>query len=201
MKAVEEDGFGRASSAQAEIEFVKQHKAETEVLLGLLENEEIPLRVTHNDTKLDNILLDDETGEAVCVIDLDTVMPSLSLYDFGDLVRSSATGAEEDEADLDKMGFDLDIFEQIVSGFLDATIDILTPMEIEYLAFSAVLITLENGIRFLTDYLSGDKYFKVYRQNHNLGRARNQFKLVHEMEENFEAMKSIVKTRAKQLQV
>ena len=200
MKAAKEDIVGKADLVREEIGFVLQRKVETETLIGLLENDEIPQRITHNDAKLNNILLDDKTGEAVCVIDLDTVMPGLSLYDFGDLVRSSATSAEEDEANLSQVKFDPGIFEQIVNGFLDATLEILTPAEIRYLAYSARLITLENGTRFLTDYLSGDTYFKIDRQNHNLDRARNQFKLVREMEDNFDLMETIVKSHAKQLQ-
>jgi hypothetical protein len=137
-------------------------------------------------------MIDDETGEGVCVIDLDTVMPGLALYDFGDAVRSGANPVAEDEQDLSKVSFDFGVFDRLTQGYMDAARAFLTPREIEYLAFSARLITLECGMRFLTDYLEGDHYFKVHRQNHNLDRCRTQFKLVRDMEDGFEQMRRIV---------
>ena len=153
---------------------------------------ELPQRVTHNDTKFNNVMIDDDTGEGVCVIDLDTVMPGLSLYDFGDAIRSIANTAVEDQGDVSKVGIELDFFSRFTEGFLDATRDFLTPTEIDFLPLSAQLMTLESGLRFLTDYLEGDLYFKTHRDGHNLDRCRNQFKLVQDMEGNFQTMSAIV---------
>ncbi len=137
-------------------------------------------------------MIDDETGEGICVIDLDTVMPGLALYDFGDSVRSGANPAAEDERDVSKVEMSLDIFDRLVHGYLDAARDFLTPTEIDYLSFSARLMTFECGMRFLTDHLNGDVYFKVHRENHNLDRCRTQFKMVRDMESKFERMEEIV---------
>ncbi len=166
---------------------------DTSVLIDLIERGDLPERITHNDTKFNNVMIDDETGEGICVIDLDTVMPGLSLYDFGDSIRSLANTAAEDEMDLSKVQFDLKIYDYYSHGYLDAARGFLTPAEIEHLPFSAVLMTLECGMRFLTDHLQGDTYFKVHRKNHNLDRCRTQIKLVQEMEEQFEEMVRITR--------
>jgi hypothetical protein len=137
-------------------------------------------------------MIDDATGEGICLIDLDTVMPGLSLYDFGDSVRTGAATAAEDEQDLSKVGVGLDIFDRLVHGYLDTTRDSLTSLEVDYLGFSAKLMTFENGIRFLTDHLSGDVYYKIHRENHNLDRCRTQFKMVEDMEQKYDRMVSIV---------
>ena len=159
---------------------------------NLLEQGKLPQRVTHNDTKFNNVMIDDQTGEGVCVIDLDTVMPGSALYDFGDSVRSGANPAAEDERDLSKVWIDLAIFERFAHGYLEVARSFLTPTEIEYLPFSARLMTLECGMRFLTDHLSGDIYFKTHRENHNLDRCRTQFKMVTDMEVKFDQMVRIV---------
>jgi Ser/Thr protein kinase RdoA (MazF antagonist) len=179
---VERDRVNRRRSARAEIEFVQQRAAGMRLLFDLSEAGKLPRRVTHNDTKFDNVLIDDLTGEGVCLIDLDTVMPGLPGYDFGDAVRSAANTAAEDEPELDRVFFDLEVYEQLVAGYLEAAGGFLTPAEIDTLAFSARLMTLECGLRFLTDYLDGDRYFRVLRPEHNLDRCRTQFKLVRDME-------------------
>ena len=151
-------------------------------LINLLEKGRIPLRVTHNDTKINNIMIDDVTGQAVCLIDLDTVMPGLSLYDFGDAIRSGCSTAEEEETDLTKVNFNMKFYNAFTKGLLEECKDTLNKDEIENIGFSAKLITLELAMRFLTDYLNGDVYFKTARKHHNLDRCRNQLKLVSEME-------------------
>ena len=171
---------------------MEQRAEDAWVLVNLLERGELPARVTHNDTKFNNVMIDEETGEGVCVIDLDTVMPGLSLYDFGDSVRSGANPAAEDERDISKVEMSLDIFDRLAHGYLDAARDFLTPTEVDYLSFSARLMTFECGMRFLTDHLNGDVYFKVHRENHNLDRCRTQFKMVRDMEKKFERMEEIV---------
>jgi hypothetical protein len=191
-RIVEADPHQRARTAAAEIEFVEARAGETAILVELLERGELPLRVTHNDTKVDNVLIDDETGEGVCVIDLDTVMPGLSLYDFGDFVRSGTNPEAEDEQDLDKVEMNIAYSEALVRGYLYETNDSLTSLEKDLLAFSARLITLEIGMRFLTDHLNGDRYFRIHRPQHNLDRCRTQFKMVADMEEKFEQMQGIV---------
>jgi Ser/Thr protein kinase RdoA (MazF antagonist) len=192
LAAVERDAKNRAQSVRAEIEFAERRAEETSVLVDLLERRKLPNRVTHNDTKFNNVMIDDETGQGICVIDLDTVMSGLSLYDFGDAVRSGANSADEDEPDLSKVCIDLDIFDRFASGYLDVARDFLTPTEVAHLAFSAKLMTFECGIRFLTDHLNGDVYFKIHRENHNLDRCRTQFKMVRDMENKFERMEEIV---------
>jgi aminoglycoside phosphotransferase (APT) family kinase protein len=154
---------------------------------------EIPERVTHNDTKLNNVMLDEKTGEGICVIDLDTVMPGLSLYDFGDLVRFAANTASEDEPDLTKVDVSLPIFEAIVEGYIAGAGDILTDAEWNNLVFACKLMTYEVGIRFLTDYLQGDIYFKIHHPGHNLERARNQLRLVDRIETADGALQAIVR--------
>jgi hypothetical protein len=192
VEAVERDVKGRASSARAEIEFVEKRVGDTSVLVELLAQGKLPERVTHNDTKFNNVMIDDETGEGVCVIDLDTVMPGLALYDFGDLVRSGTNPAAEDERDIAKVCMDLTIFDRVAQGYLDAAREFLTPVEVDFLPFSAKLMTFENGMRFLTDHLNGDVYFRIHRENHNLDRCRTQFKMVADMEEKYDQMMRIV---------
>ncbi len=193
QKAVREDPLGRADSVREEINFALAREADTHVLTDLLEKGELPLRVTHNDTKLNNILFDAVTKKALCIIDLDTVMPGLSLYDFGDAIRTGANTGAEDETDLSKIGLDLSLFEAFTDGFLTGCAGSLTPLEIELLPMGAKLMTYECGIRFLADYLVGDVYFKIHREHHNLDRARTQFKLVADMEAKWEEMAEIVR--------
>jgi hypothetical protein len=189
-QALSADVAHRASDARAEIEFV----VEREPLAGVLLEAGLPERVTHNDTKLNNVMLDNESGEGVCVIDLDTVMPGLVLYDFGDMVRTSTCPAKEDERDLSKIQMQFPLFEALVRGYISATAEFLTPKERSFLAFSGKLITLEIGLRFLTDYLEGDTYFKVHCPGHNLDRCRTQFKLVASMEQQQDRMEELVET-------
>jgi hypothetical protein len=192
VEALERDIQNRAHTVRPEIEFVEKRVEDTSVLVDLLEQGILPERVTHNDTKFNNVMIDDVTGESVCVIDLDTVMPGLALYDFGDAVRSGANPAAEDERDLSRVAVDLDIFDRFAHGYLDAARDFLTPMEIAYLPFSAKLMTFECGMRFLTDHLNGDVYFKIHRNDHNLDRCRTQFKMVRVMEDKLDQMMRIV---------
>ena len=192
IEAVERDEENRAISSEPEIEFVLQREKDTSVLIDLLTRGELPERITHNDTKFNNVMIDNETGAGVCVIDLDTVMPGLSLYDFGDAIRSLANSAAEDEQDLSQVQFDSEIYEHYAHGYLDAVGSLLNETEIEYMPFSAILMTLECGMRFLADHLQGDTYFKIHRENHNLDRCRTQFKLVADMEEQFDEMVRIV---------
>lgn len=191
-KAVADDPLGRAASVLPEIDFALAREADTHVLTDLLEKGELPLRVTHNDTKLNNILFDNDTRKALCIIDLDTVMPGLSLYDFGDSIRTGASTGAEDETDLSKIELDLSLFETFTEGFLKGCAGSLTPLEIKMLPMGAKLMTYECGIRFLSDHLSGDVYFKIHRENHNLDRARTQFKLVADMEKKWKEMAEIV---------
>lgn len=184
IQTLENDTKNRAKSVKSEIDFVMKRSEDTKVLIDLLNSGKLPLRVTHNDTKFNNVMIDDITGEGVCVIDLDTVMPGLSLYDFGDSIRSGTNPAAEDEKDLSKVWMELSLFEHFTRGFLKSAKGALTPMELNYLPFAAKLMTFECGIRFLTDHLNGDVYFKVHREGHNLDRARTQFKMVADMEEN-----------------
>jgi len=193
MEAVKTDAKGRVKEVQNEIQFVMERADDTKLLLSLLKSGALPLRVTHNDTKFNNVMIDDATGEGICVIDLDTVMPGLSLYDFGDAIRSGATTAKEDEEDLSKVWLDLKLFESFTQGYLKTAGNSITETELEYLPFSAILLTLECGMRFLGDYLNGDIYFKINKEKHNLDRARNQLKLVSDMEKNLDQMKKIVK--------
>ena len=192
LGAVDGDYANRANTARVEIDFITCRESLTSILMDLVAAGEMPERVTHNDTKIDNVMIDDATGEGVCVIDLDTVMPGLTVFDFGDSVRSGANTAAEDEADTARVAFDLSVFDRLAHGFLDAARDMLTPLEIDYLAFGARLITLEQGIRFLTDYLNGDTYYKTTRPGQNLDRARTQLKLVAEMESRGDQMEEII---------
>jgi len=191
-ETLEKDPMNRAKAVQAEIAFALEREAEAATLVELLEAGKLPLRVTHNDTKLNNVMLDAKTRKALCVIDLDTVMPGLSLYDFGDSIRFGAATAAEDEQDLDKMEMRLDLFEIYTRGFVTACPG-LTDLELELLPLGAKLMTLECGVRFLTDYLDGDHYFATHRPGQNLDRCRTQFKLVADMEGKWEQMNQIVK--------
>ena len=191
--AIARNEAGRLGSVTAEIEFCRQYEREVHALLDAMEAGEIPLRVTHNDTKLNNVLLDRQTGRGVCVIDLDTVMPGLAAYDFGDSIRFGASTAAEDEPDLSRVQFSLPMFEAFTRGFLKEAGQTLGAREIELLPMGAKLMTLECGMRFLADYLNGDKYFRVHREGHNLDRARTQFKLVRCMEESWAQMADIVR--------
>lgn len=192
LKAAEADVKGRRAEVQKEIDFVTDRKADTHKLTDLIEKGALPLRVTHNDTKLNNVLFDMDSDKSICVIDLDTIMPGLSLYDFGDSIRSGANTGAEDEADLSKVGIDLSLFEAYVDGYLSETADSLTDAELQNLAFGAKLMTFECGMRFLTDYLDGDVYFRTAYEGHNLVRARNQFALVADMEKHMDEMNAIV---------
>ena len=173
--------------------FAAQREKACALLMDLLHQGKLPLRVTHNDTKMSNVLIDDATGKALCVIDLDTVMPGLTAFDFGDSIRAGATTAAEDEADLSKVHFDLGLFEAYAEGFLSAAGDALTPLELETLPDGAILMTFEVGIHFLADYLNGDVYFRTAYPEHNLVRARNQFRLVEEMEQQRAGMDEIIR--------
>lgn len=188
MEILEQDPHNRACRAKPEIEFVIQHALLCDGLLALVKQGLIPQRVTHNDTKINNVLFDLETHEAVCVIDLDTVMPGLSLYDFGDMVRTATCQAAEDERDLSKIQLDMLFFEQLALGYARETVDFLTNAEKRHLVFAGKLITLEQMIRFLGDYLNGDVYYKIHRPQHNLDRARTQMKLIQSILEQEEQM-------------
>lgn len=190
--AIAEDSAGRANQVAAEITFVRDRASECARITDLIAAGKIPERVTHNDTKLNNVLLDDVTSEGVCVIDLDTTMPGSALYDFGDMVRTAAPTSREDDADPSGIGIRLDRFEALVKGYLSAA-DFLNDHELANLAFSSKLLTLECGMRFLTDFLQGDVYFKTSRPGHNLDRCRNQFAFVKAIEENMVAMERIVR--------
>lgn len=191
-KAVEEDVCGRAKLVADEIQFVLDNESIAYTLLGLQKSGKLPLRVTHNDTKLNNIMIDNESGKALCVIDLDTVMPGLAVNDFGDSIRFGASTGAEDEQDLSKVNCSMDLFELYTKGFIEGCGGSLTEMELKMLPMGAMTMTYECGMRFLTDYLQGDTYFKIHRQNHNLDRCRTQFKLVRDMKEKYDEMMAIV---------
>ncbi len=195
--ALAADKLDRAKDVQPEIQFVLDRKADCSVALQALREGRLPLRVTHNDTKLNNILIDRASGEGICVIDLDTTMPGLSINDFGDSIRFGANHSKEDEKDLTKVNFDIELYEAYARGFLEGAQGSLTPAELEYLPWGARLMTLECGIRFLTDYLDGDHYFRIHYPEQNLDRTRTQFKLVKDMEEQFEAMAAVIAKYAK----
>ncbi len=196
LETLARDPMHRAAQVQKEIEFVLAHQQEMATIQNALDTGVLPLRVTHNDTKLNNVLLDARTRTALCVIDLDTVMPGSSLYDFGDSIRFGAATAAEDEKDLDKMEMSLDRFRAFTRGYIRACPD-LTAKEIELLPMGAKTMTMECGVRFLTDYLDGDHYFAVSRDGQNLDRARTQFKLVADMEKKWDDMRRIVTEEAR----
>ena len=190
-RALAADAVGRAKDCAAEIAFVQAHEADCHVLKDLLDAGRLPLRVTHNDTKLNNVLIDKDTGKGICVIDLDTVMPGLSLHDFGDSIRFGANDCDEDEHDQSKVHFSLHLYDVFTKGFLSANGDAMTELEKDCLPWGAKLMTLECGIRFLTDYLEGDHYFHTERPGQNLDRARTQFTLVKGMEAQWEEMQVV----------
>lgn len=192
LAALEADKMNRAKGVSPEIQFILRRKADCGVALRALREGKLPLRVTHNDTKLNNILIDRDTHEGICIIDLDTTMPGLAINDFGDSIRFGANHCMEDEQDLTKVNFDISLYEVFTRGFLEGARGSLTSAELEYLPWGARLMTLECGIRFLTDYLDGDHYFHVSHPRQNLDRARTQLKLVKDMEEQFDAMGAVV---------
>ncbi len=190
--AVEKDAMGRKAEVEKEIRFAFDREEDFSFFNTMLKNGKLPLRVTHNDTKLNNVLFDKTTKKSVCVIDLDTVMPGFLGFDFGDAIRFGANTAAEDEADLSKVEISLEMFEAYAEGFISVCADTITETEAATLSMGAKMMTLECGIRFLADYLNGDTYFKISRPNHNLDRARNHFKLVSSMEAHWSQMESII---------
>ena len=192
QKAVEEDIKGRAAEVAEEIAFVRKRAGEMKLAMKMQQEGILPLRVTHNDTKLNNIMIDDRTGQAVCIIDLDTIMPGLSIFDYGDSIRFGANTAEEDEPDVSKVSLSLELFDIYTKGFLEGCAGSLTEAEISMLPYGAKMMTLECGMRFLTDYLQGDVYFHTTREKHNLDRCHTQFALVADMEKKWTQMKEIV---------
>lgn len=190
------DPLGRAKDVKEEIAFFEKHRELASTLVNLLEKGDLPERVTHNDTKYNNILMDKDTLEPLCVIDLDTVMPGLAAYDFGDAIRFAANTAVEDEPDLSKVSLNMEHYEEFTRGFMTACQGFLTEKEVDTMALGAIVITIELASRFLLDYLNGDKYFRIHRPNHNLDRARCQIKLAQDMLEKHNAMDEIVKKYA-----
>lgn len=192
LASVKKDAFDRVKEVGPEIEFVLQREDYCPRIVSLLEEGKIPTKVTHNDTKLNNVLFHKDTGTALAVIDFDTIMPGSICYDFGDSIRFGCSTAAEDETDLDKVHFRIDLFEEYVKGYLHALGKDITVVEKDHLVDGALLMTLECGMRFLTDYLDGDTYFRISRPKQNLDRARTQFKLVSEMESQLDEMQKIV---------
>lgn len=192
-EAMADNAAGRLDSVADEIAFVMNRKSACSYINERIADGRLPLRVTHNDTKLNNIMLDNQTGEGICVIDLDTVMPGSVLADFGDSIRFGASSAAEDETDLDKVYVRLEMFDAFAKGFIEGLDHSLTEQEILSLPMGAYILTLETGIRFLTDYLNGDTYFRIGYKQHNLDRARNQFKLVADMESKMDEMDQIIR--------
>lgn len=194
LEVANEDRLQRGLDVFNEVKFIWDRRQIMPIIMELLDSGQIPYRVTHNDTKLNNVMLDEETDEAICVIDLDTVMPGSVLFDFGDAIRVGASTAAEDEVDLSKVKLDIELFTEFSRGFLEETKDILTIQEKKNLVNSAKIITLECGMRFLTDYLDGDNYFRIHRPKHNLERARTQFKLVSEIEKHTDILEKIIES-------
>ncbi|MFH1717575.1 MAG: aminoglycoside phosphotransferase family protein [Planctomycetota bacterium] len=186
------DALNRAKDVNREIDFLFENSGICNVLLDLADKGDIPGRIVHNDTKINNVMLDEKTDRGVCVIDLDTVMPGLSVYDFGDMIRTAANPAEEDERDLSKVAVNISMFKALVRGFAAETGGFLTSVEREHLVTAGKVITFEQFIRFLTDYLAGDVYYRIHRQGHNLDRSRTQMKLVRSIVEQEEAMNGLV---------
>jgi thiamine kinase-like enzyme len=191
ISAVKSDRLARTKSSLGEIDFILKRSEEMKIILRLGKEGKIPLRITHNDTKFNNILLD-ENDKALCIIDLDTVMPGYVHYDFGDAIRTAANTAAEDEKELSKIKMDIGLFKAFAEGYLSETNDTLNNVEKEYLAFAPRLITYTMAVRFLTDYLDGDNYYKVHHEHHNLQRAKAQLKLVESMEEQYQEMQKII---------
>lgn len=198
LNSVKKDPCDRVKDVSEEIDFVLKRANIVGVIVDLIEQGKIPLRVTHNDTKINNVLFDKLSNEVVCVIDLDTVMPGSALYDFGDAIRSGAAKTIEDDPNIKDAGINMEYFKNFTEAYLKETSEILTQNEVDYLAFSCILITFEQAIRFLTDYINGDTYFKCDYENHNLDRTRNQMALVKDMEKNYDLMKDVVKDLSKQ---
>src|SRR5512140_3387479 len=192
QQAIQKDHYNRAQEAKAEIEFALKREALVDVILEAMAKRRIPERITHNDTKFNNVMLDVLTGEAMCIVDLDTVMPGCALYDFGDMVRTTTSPTLEDEPDLSKVKMQMPMFKKLAHRYLSTAGQFLTKAEKALIAFSGKLITFEIGIRFLTDFLSGDNYFRMHRPAHNLDRCRTQFKLVESIEQQEEAMQKLV---------
>ncbi|KAL3940992.1 MAG: hypothetical protein SGBAC_004569 [Bacillariaceae sp.] len=192
QEALLHDLHGRAKSCRQEIQFLLDREQDCRILPKLLQYGKIPLRTTHYDTKIDNILIDDTSGKGLCVIDLDTVMPGLAIYDFGDCVRTATALAAEDEMDLTKVGFSLEVFEWVAEGYLSIAKSFLTTLEMDHLVLVARMVTFTIGLRFLVDHLNGDVYFKTTRDNQNLDRARTQLKMVADMEAHEEKMISVI---------
>nr|MBO4518231.1 phosphotransferase [Clostridia bacterium] len=190
--ALDSDACGRAKDVRKEIDFVSSRKDYCGRIVSKLSSGEIPVRCTHNDTKLNNVVFDKETGDCIAVVDLDTVMPGSLCYDFGDAIRFGCNTSTEDDKDLSRVNFDLNLFKTFAEGYLKAVGNGITDAEVKQLAFSAILMTYECGMRFLTDHLNGDTYFRISRENHNLDRARTQFKLVEDMEKLLPEMEKIV---------
>ncbi len=193
LTALDKDEFDRAKEVKEEIEFIKARESYYSKIVDMLASGEMPLKVTHNDTKLNNVLLDDKTGKPVAVIDLDTIMPGTICYDFGDSIRFGCNPCEEDEHDLSKVNFRFDLYKVYLQGFLEALGDSVTKVEKDNFAFASILMTIECGMRFLTDYLSGDTYFKTHYPKQNLYRTRTQLKLVSDMEKILDQMNELVK--------
>jgi len=192
QQAIEKDHYNRAKDAKPEIEFAIQHEEIVDVILNAMAKKKIPERITHNDTKFNNVMLDVLTGESMCVVDLDTVMPGCALYDFGDMVRATTSPTLEDEQDLSKVKMQMPMFKKLAEGYLSSAGQFLTKTEKPLIAFSGKLISFELGLRFLTDYLSGDNYFRIHRPGHNLDRCRTQFKLVQSIGQQEAAMQKFV---------
>ncbi len=192
QQAIASDRCNRAKEARAEIEFALKHEPIVDVILNAMAKNKIPERITHNDTKFNNVMMDVLTGEAMCIVDLDTVMPGCALYDFGDMVRTTTSPTLEDEPDLSKVKMQMPMFKKLAEGYLSTASSFLSKNEKAHIAFSGKLITFEIGVRFLTDYLSGDTYFRIHRPTHNLDRCRTQFKLVDSIERNETAMQKHV---------
>ena len=192
QQAIQKDHYNRAKEAKTEIDFALAHENIVDVILDAMARGRIPERITHNDTKFNNVMLDMKTGEAMCVVDLDTVMPGCALYDFGDMVRTTTSPTLEDEKDLAKVTMQMPVFKKLAEGYFSNAGSFLTQAEKNLMAFSGKLITFEIGIRFLTDFLSGDTYFRIHRPGHNLDRCRTQFKLVESIEQQEKAMQKFV---------
>lgn len=190
--ALDADAFGRAADAQAEVAFAQEQAELANALTSAALLGELPERIVHNDAKITNVLFDADTDESLCVVDLDTVMPGLAMHDFGDMMRTMATTAEEDEPDVDRVRLDLGLFAGLARGYLDATRSFLTQAEREQLVTAGIVITYEQGLRFLTDYLAGDAYYRTSRPAHNLERCRTQFKLVREFLAREEALRDAI---------
>jgi hypothetical protein len=187
------DVVNRASAARGEIEVALSWESRAALLVDAQRQGRLPERITHNDTKCNNVLIDDATGAGLCVIDLDTVMPGLAVNDFGEAVRTGAATAAEDERDLARVGLRLDLFEAYARGYLDAVRDLLTPAEVDHLVLAVQMMTYENGLRFLTDHLAGDVYYKIHRPGHNLDRCRTQWAMLREMECHAKEMEQIIR--------